>query len=506
MKDMKRLMIFCLILSTTVLGSCKKFLAEYSQDEMRPGSTEDLTALMYSDAYPYSQVMDTYDLLTDDIQNNGLAVSNGNQVASYTSPFTLGTPLFTFDKTMFDSNNVLASGVNLYQIYYNKIKGCNVIIDYLDKVNGTEQSKSAILGQCLFLRAYYYFKLVTTYGQPYTGLGVDPETSLGVPLVLSSEVRDGGLTRSTLKATYDQIEKDLLQSVDLLKANYVPSSAYRLGSVVANAFLCRFYLYRGLDNDLDKVISYATLVFTERSTLTALSTFFNASNAFTRTGIFDPANTEVLWVHGNSPGAAHPFFPTIVSGATPPYTVATSLTTTYEQGPNTVNYGDLRYQLYFSSYINGGTFPYYTAKTTSNTTSGAKGFRLSEVYLNRAEALIKRFMKNGNVADRTQALSDLNYLRANRYDTRNTTYTPVSITDGAALFTFYQQERRRELALEDGHRWQDIRRWGLSVTHVYTSADGASTTFTLPANSPLYALPIPYTAFSSNLDLQQNPR
>lgn len=503
---MKQHMIFCLILLTTVFGSCKKFLAEYSQDEMKPGSTEDLTALMYSDAYPYLQTMDSFDLLTDDVQNNGLAVVNGVQVASYLSAFTTGTPIFTFDPSMFDANNTIPGGANLYQIYYSKIKGCNVVMDHLDKVSGTDQAKNAIKGQCLFLRSYYYFKLVTNYGLPYTAPGVNPETNLGVPLVRSSLVSDGGLTRNTLKQTYDQIEQDLLEATNLLRDNYIPASSYRIGAIAANALLCRFYLYRGLDTDQDKVISMANTVLAERSTLTPLSTFFTASNSFTQTGIFDPANTEVLWVYGGN-NRNDSYFPLLATLATPPYTASIALASQYEQGPSTTNYGDLRYQMYFTKYTNGGTFLYFSAKSTASlTTGGSRGFRLSEIYLNRAEALIKRFIKNGNEADRVQALSDLNYLRSNRYDTRNTTYKPVSITDGVALYTFYQAERRRELALEDGHRWQDIRRWAIPVTHVYTSADGVSSTFILPANSPLYALPIPYTALETNVDLQQNAR
>ena len=489
-----------------VLGSCKKFLAEYSQDEMRPSTTEDLTALMYSDAYPYNQSMDNFDLLTDDVQSNGLAVVNNVQVATFIGPLSAGTAIFTFNPTMFDANNVIPGGANLYQIYYAKIKGCNVVIDYLDKVSGTSQAKQAILGQCLFLRSYYYLKLVTLYARPYNGLGVDPETSLGVPLVLSSQVRDGGLPRTTLKTTYNQIEKDLLQAEGLLRANYAPTSSFRVGAAAANALLCRFYLYRGLDTDLEKVISYANLVLSERSTLTALSTFFTATNAISGTGIFDPANTEVLWVYGGNPRTDFTYFPFAVTAATPPYTASTALAGLYEQGPNTSNYGDLRYQMYFTKYTNGGTFLYASAKATLNSPAGTKGFRLSEVYLNRAEAYIKRFIKSGATTDRTQALSDLNLIRANRYDTRNTAYTPIVITDGAALYAFYQNERRRELAMEDGHRWQDIKRWGLTVTHVYTGADGASSTNTLAANSPLYALPIPYTALGVNTDLVQNPR
>ncbi|MGQ7856891.1 RagB/SusD family nutrient uptake outer membrane protein [Pedobacter sp. WC2501] len=504
---MKRLMIFSLVLLTTLFGSCKKFLSEYSQDEMRPSTTDDLAALMYSEAYPYAGSFDNLDMLTDDVQSNGLSSSNGTPVAAYITALANGTPQFTFNPTMFDSNNTIPKGTNLYETYYSKIKGCNVVIDNLDKVSGSQQAKNAILGQCLFLRAYYHFKLVTLYSLPYTAPGVNPESSLGIPLILSSQVRDGGLLRPSLKQTYDQIETDLLKAAELLKANYTQTSNFRVGAPAVNACLTRFYLLRGLETDLDKVIEYANKTFEDRNTLTSLSTFFTATNAISSTGIYDGGNTEVLWAYGGNSRTDFTYFASLTGGAVPPFAVTSNLTSTYEQGPGTSNYGDLRYQMYFTKYSNNGTFPYASAKSTANTAgSGSKGFRLSEVYLNRAEALIRRFIKTGNTADRTQALSDINYLRINRYDTRNTAYVPVSITDGNALFIFYQQERRRELALEDGFRWQDIRRWAIPVTHNYIGADGVSTAYTLPANSLLYALPIPFNAITNNPDLVQNPR
>ena len=496
-------MIFSLILVTSILGSCKKFLAEYSQDEMRPSTTEDLTSLMHSDAYPYNTRMDNLDLLTDDVQSNGLATVNGTPVASFVTPFTNGTPQFTFNPNMFDASSVIPVGANLYEIYYSKIKGCNVILDQIANVSGSAQAKNAVRGQCLFLRSYYLFRLVTLYSLPYTFPGKNPETSLGVPLILTSQVQDGGLKRPSLKQTYDQIEKDLIESAELLKANFTPGSTYRVGAHAAYACLSRFYLLKGQDADMDKVIQYADLVLAERSTLTPLSSFFVASNAISGVGIYDPANTEVLWVYGGNSRTDLTYFPVLSGTSIPPFSASQSLVSTYEQGPSNTNYGDLRYQMYFTKY-SSNNIPYASAKSSANSLGGSKGFRLSEVYLNRAEALIRRFIKTGNVADRTQALSDLNYLRSNRYDTRNTAYVPVSITDGQELFAFYQEERRRELSLEDGLRWQDIRRWGIPVTHNYIGADGASTVFTLPANSLLYALPIPFNALNNNPDLVQN--
>lgn len=503
---MKKIFLCSLVLIMTLSISCKKFLEEYSQDEMRPGSTGDLTSLMNGDAYPNGVSIETFDVLTDDIQNNPLVLVSGAPIATYLTTLQAATPMFTFDPSMFDQNNTVASSANVYTKLYLKIKGCNVIIDYLDKVSGTAKEKNAILGQCLFLRGYYYLKLVTTYAQMYNGQGVNPETTLGIPLVLTSQVKDGGLPRNTLKEVYDQIEKDLLEAEPLLRANFIPATPFRVSADVCSTLLSRFYLYKGRNEDMDKVIQYASATLQNRFVLTALSSFVGANNSIIANGIYNVSSPEVLWVYAGNYSDAN--FVGFDPRSLPPFTVSSELSNLYDKGTGTSNYGDLRFQYYFQSFTtNGGTkFPYRTGKNTINATYGTKGFRVAELYLNRAEAYARRFIASGNAADRTAALADLNTLRQSRYDNRNTAYTPVNITDAQALYSFCKDERRRELALEDGHRFVDLKRWGLGVTHVYTGTDNVTRTFTLPANSPLFALPIPYDAMLGNPGLVQNPR
>lgn len=504
----KKFTIYCLLLLCTAFGSCKKFLAEYSQDEIKPTTTADLAALMYSDAYPYNASFDTFDMLTDDIMCNGVAKGYQDQpVAEYVTALQNGMAMFKFDPLMFEASSTIPTGADVYSAYYAKIKGCNVVMDYLDKVSGTETDKNAILGQCLFLRAFFYMKLVTAYGLPYSGAVVNPETSLGLPLVLSSQVKDGGLKRNTLKEVYDQIEADLLKATDLLNANFEPPTTFRVGASTANALLSRFYLYRGLSTDWDKVIDYAGRVLAVKSSLTQMNTFY-ASGNFVSQGVYLSTGPEVLWGYGGTTtNDLSPYFPN-QPNYYPPYAVSASLSTLYDKGngTGTAYEGDLRYRAYFTTYINGSVFLYKPNKAPENEKYGGRGIRVAEVYLNRAEAYVKRFVQNGNAADRSGALADLNYLRRSRFDTRTVAYTPIAITDGAELFKFCQDERRRELCLEDGHRWVDIKRWGLSVTHSFISSDGSATQHTLPANSPLYALPIPYLAFLNNPALVQNPR
>jgi starch-binding outer membrane protein, SusD/RagB family len=502
---MKKIFLYSLVLVMTLSISCKKFLEEYSQDEMRPGSTGDLVSLMNGDAYPNGVSLETFDVLTDDIQNNPLVPANGAPIAEYLSTLQAATPMFTFRPNMFEQGNIVGASANIYSKLYAKVKGCNVIIDYLNNVSGTMKEKNAILGQCLFLRGYYYLKLVTTYAQMYNAPGVNPETALGVPLVLTSQVKDGGLPRNSLKEVYDQIEKDLLQAEPLLRNNFTPTTAFRVSADLCDALLSRFYLYKGRNEDMDKVIQYADVTLQNRFILTALSTFVGSNNTISANGIYNAASQEVLWVYAGAYSDINSV--NFDSRSLPPFTVSAELSNLYDKGTGTANYGDLRFQYYFQSFTTaGGTkFPYRTGKNTINATYGTKGFRVAELYLNRAEAYARRFLVSGNAADRTAALADLNTLRQSRYDNRNTAYSPVSITDAQVLYAFCKEERRRELALEDGHRFIDLKRWGLGVTHVYTGPDNVTSTFTLPAYSPLYALPIPYDAMLANTQLIQNP-
>jgi starch-binding outer membrane protein, SusD/RagB family len=504
-----------LLVAGLLFTSCKKFLTQTSADELIPSSTADLTQLMNGDAYPYTTAMDSYiDLLTDDIQCTGIPVVNGSPaIDTYSSYLNNGAPIFTWDPSMFDSaqsvNIVTILGVDSWKIYYGKIKGCNVVLDYLSKVSGTETEKNALKGQVLFLRGLYYLKLVTLYCQTYNGTGIDPASANGVPLILSSQVTDENKPRNTLAEVYSQIEKDLLEAAGLLKGNYVPSNTFRAGHIAAYALLSRFYLYRGRDEDMDNVILYANNALAEKPALTFLTGYFTSATAFNTAGIYDLTySQEVIWQYSSTPKGPTPFLYQVnaAGNALPPYNVSQDLVNLYDKGTGTGNLGDLRYTAWFSKTTGSPAWPYRSLKIGINVNYGDKGLRVAELYLNRAEALIRRAKKTGNSADLTLALNDLNTLRISRYDTRNTAYVPVNISNPDALLSFYRDERRRELSLEDGHRWADIKRWGLSITHRFIDANGITTDHTLAGNSPLYALPIPYTAINRNYNLTQNPR
>lgn len=483
--------IILAVISMTCLASCGDFLEEVSQDEIKPSTAEDLKLLMNKDAYPYQYTNDYYlDFLTDDMDCNGCDKTNN----TYVTYLQNGSAIFQFNPEMFDGRETFPEEANSWQNLYEKIKGCNVVYDYMDKVSGSEKEKNALRGQVRFLRAYYYFKLVMIYGQAYTGQNVDPNTALGVPLILTMNVSDNFPKRNTLKECYDQIENDFLEAETLLKENYTPDNVFRVGYNATEAMLSRFYLYKG---EYDKVIEHANNAIKDGPSLTNIYTF---KQTFGDNGVYDSnVSTEAIWKYGGT--NFNTYYSNEMFSGKPPYTVSDNLMNLYEED-------DLRDSCYYAigtDYTNYTNFYMFTRKVgNQHRNYGAQGIRIAEVYLNRAEAKIRLALNGGNQNYLAEALSDLNTLRKTRF--REGKYQNTNITDGKELLDFCLQERRREMALEEGLRWFDIKRLGLAVEHTYIDTEGNSKLCKLEANSKLYALPIPYKAIERNHNLVQNPR
>ncbi len=475
-----------------MFSACSDFLEETSQDEIIPDTLEDLSAVMYSEAYPYQLATDLYlTFLTDEMVNNGL---NSDYYQQY---YEVGKEVFKYNIQMFDGAYTLSTDVNSWTTYYEKIMGCNVVMDYLENISASESEKNAVKGQVLFLRGFYYLKLALIYCQPYNGVGIDPTVALGVPLVLTMDVTDDFLARNSLKETYDQIEKDLKESVTLLKENYVQPNKFRVGYTTAEAMLTRYYLLKSNSDDYQKIVDYSNEVLSKYPALTSLSSF---EATFHENGIYSlDVSSEPLWVYGTSTAQNIIYWPYYPSFEKLPYSVSNQLISLYEAN-------DLRAESYFAKASAGGVeYSYKSHKIgTSEINYGDWGIRNAEVYLNRAEAYCRLFIETGNDNYRVNALSDLNTLRESRYAAG--TYEAVEITDAQELLSFCLEERRRELCLEEGLRWADIKRLNLAVSHVFIDENGNETTYSLSSGDLLYALPIPYDVINRNSKLAQNPR
>jgi hypothetical protein len=111
--------------------------------------------------------------------------------------------------------------------------------------------------------------------------------------------------------------------------------------------------------------------------------------------------------------------------------------------------------------------------------------RLSEMYLNRAEAIL-----NGAQVSGASAADDLATIANNRGA------TPLQAT----LSNIYL-EREKELAWE-GHLWFDLARTGRDMTR--TDVSGTSVPTSIPAGDYRWAMPIAAREFTVNENLVQN--
>ena len=175
------LLVFC------VLTGCNDFLEETSQSEVRPSTVEELYQVMLGEAYPRMTslngdiIMPYLELLTDNMQFNDV-VSGNEAVLNLVEKFR---PIFSWKKEMYEEC-ALVNGMGTWDLYYSRICGCNVVLDYLDRVSGDVEKKYDMRGQVLVLRGWWYLQLVNLYGLPYNE--GDPAKNPGVPLKLSMEV------------------------------------------------------------------------------------------------------------------------------------------------------------------------------------------------------------------------------------------------------------------------------------------------------------------------------
>lgn len=501
-----KISIYLLIL-LFVLGGCDGFLEESSLSDVRPSTVEDLEQLLLGEGYPRGENFLNYvELLTDDIE------SDYSDDAVHSVLLERGSSVFTWQSDMYEQlKEKDATNAKTWQKIYEKIKGCNVILDMLDEVSGTESNKLNQRGQALALRSFYYFMLVNTYGQPYNAEGVDVMQTPGVPLILESAVKDDFPPRASVGAVYQQIERDLLEAAPLIDQYGQNNVNYKVTPLFVHTLLSRMYLYmenwEKAKEHASKVIEYNPRLrnLMEFSTVVEEEDWWTGEIVTTITvernqgNVFNSVSPEFIWGYSGKSEFGD-YFAAVSPGVKPAYHVSEDLMNLYTAR-------DLRPLFYFERYF-VSFFPMlfgtnYGVKCDLNSLSNTpKGMRVAEAYLNRAEANIRMFLENGNNELRMAALDDLNYLRRHRMIEP---YQNVDIADGNELLEFCKEERRRELCFEE-HRWFDLRRYGMPrLTHVLTVSEGQPVEFTLQEKDPRYVLPIAQEVLDKNPALRQNP-
>ncbi|GAB3939602.1 RagB/SusD family nutrient uptake outer membrane protein [Spirosoma harenae] len=151
-------------------------------------------------------------------------------------------------------NNALPSDAFLLQIWpdlWRGVQRCNTLLAGVDRVmakaSTTDQAAvNLIKGQALYLRAWYYYYLVTFWGESFIvdGAGGD---KLGVPIVktVADNLAATQVARSTVKEGWDFIISDLKAAETLLGTqNWTAATdKHKISGWGVKAFLGKVYVY-----------------------------------------------------------------------------------------------------------------------------------------------------------------------------------------------------------------------------------------------------------------------
>ncbi|WP_442587528.1 RagB/SusD family nutrient uptake outer membrane protein [Pedobacter sp. AW31-3R] len=475
--------IFALTCLVMLLGSCKKFLEESSQDELVPKTTKEFNELLMGSGYPLLSGASVGDpplnalttLMDDDVEGIAPRTSTSARTLSYRWGFTWQPDYYS---AYVNGDNT--SGSNPWASFYNRILGCNIALKYADGSTGTDNDKNYLKGQAHVLRAYYYFQLVNLYGWPYNDPSKSPQRELAVPLILSPDLQDAGRPRNTVQEVYEQILKDISSGIHFLEGTTNNGGLFRIGLPAAHLLASRVYLH--LEN-WQQVIAHADAVLETKPGLLNLQGF--TADATTNNVIVSTKNPETLWIFGITTE--------VQSGDLATNTTMFSLSASLA---NSYTTADLRWNTYIRKTT--GRYLYSAVKWASRSAPG-KAWRTAEAYLNRAEAYL--MLSKSGQGGLSSALSDLNTLRRNRF--APATYTDVTFTHADEALAFCREERRRELCFED-QRWFDLRRYGMpAIEHIWYEPN--ATRYVLTAKDPAYVLPIPDNVLLNNPLLTQNP-
>ena len=374
-------------------------------------------------AYAYSGRLVYYgDACGDDMMAYSSTKRTGNY---YTFNFTKDTAPSTF-----------------WSYPYEMIGLCNIILEKIDNVDTKEEDlRDYYKGQALALRGMLLFDLTKFYGYPYKK---DNGASLGVPVVVSPLDKEAKPKRNTVAECYAQIIADLKAAVAAMDND--EGKAFHKGHISlfgAQTLLSRVYLYHGDDAEAlamaEKAIKGAEAkgykLWTNAEYATAWAN--DASNGTKGEVLFEIVNTTDDSPGKESLGRLHS------PSGYKDICLTSSFYALLNEDP-----ADVRLQLLEYSSKRAFVKKYQPQDGEDIMDANIPLIRLSEAYLNAAEAAVK-------TGDNVSAAKYLNAIvsRAN----------PDNSVDGSTVsLSRVMTERRKELVGE-GHRFFDALRDGGSV-------------------------------------------
>ncbi|HEV3250558.1 MAG TPA: RagB/SusD family nutrient uptake outer membrane protein [Puia sp.] len=454
-----------------------------------PISSVTLSQVFSSDATATSAVLGIYNnmSITNGFFNLSITTHAGesaDELADQTSGNELNDIFLSNTLTTFNANNF--SLQYLWQPAYYDIYCANSVIAGVEASTGmTTNTKIQLAGEAKFIRALCYFYLANLFGD--------------LPLVLSDDFNQTVLLKkSPSTQLYQQIINDLLDAERTLPGDFALTGGQpiRANRWAAAALLAKVYLYQenwsGADSAATAVINSGQFSLVPLPVVPLdgfpLGSPLSDSDAF-------EANSPEAILQLQSSTQVYPyttlegnFFIVFNSNNTPKMWVTSQLLGAFE--PN-----DLRRLNWLDSAGLGQPggpyyYPYKYKVQTGNPPPILENItllRFAEQYLIRAEA-------EANLNHLGAAINDLNTIRTRAG--LDSIRLPISQD---SVLARVRQENRIEFFAELGHRWLDLKRWGLAIDTL------RNISYKRGIDSTQLLYPIPTIELQDDPNLTQNP-
>ena len=277
MKNFFKITLFALLSSVLFTTSCSKVLEETNRSNILPDYFETPGGVDAAVIGAYSNIRNWY-------CQEGMCYNTMLGTDEHLTGFGTGSPQFATYTIQTGDGNIQS----IWDWSYRSINNCNSVLEKLPTVTLPAADKTRLSGEAKFLRGYFYFMLVTTFG--------DVTLTLATSTSPSTEAK-----RDPIALVYDQIVKDLTEAIAELpfKANPTPG---RAAKGVAKHLLAKVLLTRGWSSaakptDFTDAYNQALDLITNKSQYGNGSASLDLEQNFN--DVFKEGNEygkEILWV------------------------------------------------------------------------------------------------------------------------------------------------------------------------------------------------------------------
>lgn len=379
---------------------------------------------------------------------------------------------------------------SLWALPHRVMRYANSILSQIDaiEVKNTELAqRDDIKGQALAIRALALFDVTRVYGYTYLK---DNGASLGGCIITSVAEPNYQPVRNTVSECYDQVLKDLTDAIPLLQEK---KNNGKINKWATKSLLSRVYLYKGdNENALTQAEEAITGALANGYKLWTNSEYATGTGSWktslTSEGLFEVINSS--GDRAGNDGIAYLMYPTGYNDIV----LTQDFLTLLNEDPLDVRHNITLISTSASSF--NPTEPIYLTKYTGPDAADIRNsnvtvLRLSETYLNAAEAAVK-------LSDNAKAIAYLNPIvnRAN----------PANTVTGTVTLAQVIKERRKELVGE-GHRQFDALRNNETIVRIGGWHISGLIDETTSYNRDYFhsILPIPKYEMDANPNMEQNP-